>query len=180
MPISKIVLSGRRNTGKTTLFWNLQEKLNWPTFSTSQFLRDYILINGLQGANQETMQPHEPLMGEQIGQRVINLLTNEHPVLIEVRMFEHIRQLWPNTLKVLLTADEQTRVERNASRENISVEKSAQRLIKKENNWMRKMEAQFNFPDFYKPDYYDLVIDTSNLNKDEVMEKVMQNLSQNN
>jgi len=41
MKYSKITISGKICTGKTTLFWDLQKKLNWPVFSTGQFFRDY-------------------------------------------------------------------------------------------------------------------------------------------
>lgn len=173
MSYTKIILSGRRNTGKTTLFWALQKQLNWPTFSISQYLRDYIRIYGLQGASATQMAEHEIQMGHDIGQRVMALLKTDYPMIIEARLFEHIRQEWPGALKVLLTADEPVRIKRNAYREGISEQKSAQRLIKKEDKWIKKMEQQFGFGDFYNSDLYDLVIDTTQLSKDQVAARVL-------
>ena len=171
--ISKIVISGQRNTGKTTLFWHLQKELGWPTFSVSQFLRDYIRANGLQGASSEAIAPHEGKMLEEINSRVYELLQVPDRVIVEVRAFYHVKQSFENTLKVLLTAGEETRIRRNAGRENIDVAKSRKRLVKREGKWQEKLAGQFGFEDFYAPEHYDLVVDTTGLSQEEVVKKIL-------
>ena len=42
MKYSKITISGKICTGKTTLLKRLQKKLNWTTFMTGQLFRDYV------------------------------------------------------------------------------------------------------------------------------------------
>lgn len=168
MAYSKILISGLRNTGKTTLFWQLQKELNWPTLSVSQLMRDYIRANGLQGKSDSDIKPHEESLKTEIDHRICKLLTSPHQVIIETRAFALIRDPFPNTLKVLLTADEKVRVARNASRENISLDKSAKRLLKKEQDWLQKISHQFGFQDFFDPKHYDLVVDTNSLEPEQV------------
>lgn len=174
MSYKKILLCGLRNTGKTSVFWHLQEKLNLPTFSVSQFLRDYIRIHGLQGASDSHMNQHDEAMRQAIKQRVTGLLVADNPVIVETRVLENIEQDFPETLKVLLTATDETRVNRNAFRESISVEKSAQRLIKKENKWLEKVKQQFGRDDFLDAKHYQLVIETDKLSIEAVADLIIQ------
>src|SRR5690606_14359768 len=154
MKYTKILLSGKRNTGKTTTFWMLQKELGWPMFSESQYLRDYHRLHGIQGADKETMAEHEPLMVQANDVRLSRLLVSPDRAIIEIRAFEKIRQDWPDVLKVLLICDDEIRVKRNAFRESISEDKSKQRLLKKEEDWIVKMNQQFGFDDYYDKKYY--------------------------
>lgn len=171
--ISKVIISGQRNTGKSTLYWLLQKELNWPCFSVSHFLLDYMRTNGLQGASFEKLAHHEEVMRREIDERVTALLSIPDKVIIETRIFESIKETYKDTLKILLTANDQTRIARNAFREQISIEKSAKRLIPKENKWLEKITQQFGFSDYFDPKYYDLVLDTSEMTKMEVLDTVV-------
>lgn len=173
---NKILICGLRNVGKTTVFWELQKQLAWPTFSVSQYLRDYVRINGLQHQTAEVIARHDDQMGREIGERTVALLNQPNPVIIETRVFEHIDQTFPNTLKVLLHARDEIRVTRNAHRESISLEKSHKRLLKRETKWLEKMHQQFGPLEFFSSGYYDLTIDTSELTVTAVVSQIKTNL----
>lgn len=175
---TKIILSGLRNTGKTSVFWALQQQLAWPTFSVSQFLRDYIRTHGLQGSSNQVMAEHEQQMRQSINQRLAGLMRLPDRCIIEARIWEDVRLESPGCLKVLLTADESVRVERNAFRESIGLERSRSKLINKENKWLDKVTAQFGFDDFFAHNYYDLVIDTGPLSIDQVVRVIIEKLEQ--
>jgi len=55
MRYTKITISGKICTGKTTLFKGLQKKLKWPAFMTGQLFRDYVKEHGLnlEGAEEQ-------------------------------------------------------------------------------------------------------------------------------
>ncbi len=173
MKASKIVLSGMRCTGKTTLFWNMQKELAIPTFSVSQYLRDYIRTNGLQGKGNEEIDRHNEIMSREIDERVVALLKSKHEVLVESRVFRYVRESFDDTLKILLVASDDCKVKRSSYRENIDFKKAKKRLIKRENEWMEKMADQYGFGDFFDPKYYDLVVDTTDMNPMQVMKRVM-------
>lgn len=158
--ISKVILSGQRNCGKTTLLWRLQKRMNWPVFSVSQYLRDYVVTNHLQRSSQATLEAHHAAMYQEINDRVEALLTSEHSVLIEARFFAGITKKWPNTLKVLLQADDQTRIARHAAREKTTPERAAHKLLTKEAAWLADVSRQSGVEVPYDPEHYDLVINT--------------------
>ena len=167
---TKIILSGLKCVGKTSLFWDLQKRLNWPTFSASQFLRDYIRNHQLSAAD---LEAHEAKMGQEIDQRIEDLLNHPYPVLIEARVFGGIIKPWPGTLRLLLEAKDQVRFQRSAGREGIDMAKAEKRLQKREGKWLQTMHERYGLENFYNHDYYDWVIDTSQLSKEQVVEMVL-------
>jgi cytidylate kinase len=168
--ITKILISGKRCTGKTTLLWGLQKKLNWPAFSASQFLRDYIRERGLKGVEIEGRGSH--ISGE-IDGRVQNLLQSDHHVVIDVRAFGGIKGEFPNCMKVLLIAEDRRRFGRSAHREGVEISKAQKRIEKKDAEFIQRAGDIVGFHDFFEPRYYDVVIDTTNLKKDEVVDWVI-------
>ncbi|OIP97123.1 hypothetical protein AUK40_03945 [Candidatus Wirthbacteria bacterium CG2_30_54_11] len=169
MNYSKIILCGRRCCGKTTLFWDLQKALNWSTFSMSLYIRDYLHRFNLRNSDQIDAQSGD--ISREIDERVRLLLTTSDHIVIDARVYGHIDEPLPGTLKVLLTADEAVRVARAAFREGTSSEVQRKRLIRKEDSWIEKMHRMYPF-DFFDRRYYDLVVDTTRLTPSQVMDKV--------
>lgn len=175
MKYTKIIISGLRCTGKTTLFWGLQKKLNWPTLSVSEFLRDYVGINGLSHQNEKIDLCSQDISSE-IDKRVSRLLQSYKPVIISTRVFGQIDQQFDKTFKILLRCDNQVRAERYAFRENTTIIKAKQRLFKKEQDWYEKIKTLYNRTDLFDPKYYDLVIDTTKLTKQHIQGIVLTRL----
>jgi len=173
MTYSKIVLCGLRCTGKTTLFWNLQKQLAWPTFSVSQYLRDYIRTYHV-SPYQVEQDSHK--ITTDIDQRIQSLLTSPDHVIIESRVFYLLRQSIPQTLKLLLTASDNVRIKRSSEREQTDLIKAKTRLDKRETEFTQRMGQIYGFSDFFNPNYYDLVINTDLLTPDQVTAQVLQYL----
>jgi len=171
----KIIISGKRGTGKTTLFWGLQKQLSWPTFSVSQFLRDYIFTHGLSNKVEDINSRSEEITRE-IDNRIIELLKGDYHVIVETRVFGYIYEQFPDTLKVLLVCDDIVRINRYAFRQGISQEEARKRLFKKEDEWFEKMKKLYNRDDFFNNQYYDLVIDTTNLIAEQIQSLVLAKL----
>jgi cytidylate kinase len=167
---SKIILSGKRACGKTTLFWDLQKLLNWPTFSVSLFLRDYIHRFNLRDT--EEVFSKSPEISRDIDTRVEQLLESAHKVIIDTRLYGYIDRPFPDTLKVLLTARNEVRIKRAAFREQTTIEVQQSRLIKKEEEWIHRMEVMYGRTDLFDPIHYDLVVDTSDLTPQQILVKL--------
>ncbi len=170
MEMTKIILCGKRATGKSTLFWDLQKALNWPVFSISEFLRSYLYRHGLK--KPEDIDAVSAQISQDFDTRVDALLRATDHVIIDARVFGKIRELLPNTLKVLLTASDETRLKRAAYREGTDVETQRKKLLKKEDAWIEKMHTMYPF-DFFDPQYYNLVIDTDIKTPEEVLEIIL-------
>lgn len=175
MAYSKIVLAGKRCAGKTTLFWSLQKELNWPMFSISQYLRDIIRIKQLTPEQVENMSSE---VTQDIDKRVLALTKAENNVVIEGRIFGMLQKPIPGTLRVLLYAADWKRIERSALREKITEEKARQRLFKKEEELLQRMQKIYNCPDFYKYDFYDLIIDTTHLTPQQILQAVLHKVNE--
>lgn len=170
MKYSKIILCGRRCSGKTTLFWDLQKELNWPIFSISLYLRDYLHRHNLKSL--DAIEALNETISRDIDERMQKLLTTPEQIIFDARMYGHINDQIPNTLKVLLVTDEKIRIKRAAYREGTTEEVQKKRLIKKEGDWIAKMRVMYPF-DFFDPKYYDLVINTSELTPQQVLERIL-------
>lgn len=171
MNYTKILITGKRCTGKSTLFWNLQKELNWPVFSVSHFLRDFIRTQGLTPKQIEQQSKETSI---EVENRIQSLLTTDNHIIIESRLLSFITHPIPGTCRILLTCDDQTRIHRSATRENISWEKAKTRLFQREKKLMDQMTSIYKRGNFFDKRFYDLTIDTTNLSPQEVLENVLQ------
>jgi cytidylate kinase len=167
MSYSKILIVGKRCSGKSTLFWDLQKELNWPTFSLSHFLRDFIRTRGLTPPEIEQQSAET---SKEIENRIQALLKTPDHVIIESRMLGFLTAPIPHTCRLLLTCADTTRIKRSAFREGITVDKAQGRLYKREEKLFEAMKTAYKRDDFYNNRYYDLVIDTTHLSPEEVLQ----------
>jgi cytidylate kinase len=173
----KILICGLRCTGKTTLFWNLQRNLNWPTLSTSKFLMDFVRTNGLADKPKEIEKLH-PEMSQQIDDRTISLLKGNNNCIIETRLFAHNHLKFPDTFTLLLTCDTANRLNRYTHRECTTLDKAKKRLIQRERKWLERIKKIYQREHFFKHKNFDLVIDTTNLTPKQVLMRVIKNIQQ--
>lgn len=170
MVYEKIIICGKRCTGKSTLLWDLQKQLNWPIFSISMYLRDYIRQYHLSEDDVDKMRMD---ISKDIDDRIRNLIGSPNNCLIEAKLFHDIKLTLPKTLKLLLVAREDVVYTRNAYREGIDLNKAKDRVLKKESSWEEKMAKIYGYSDFYDHKYYDLVVDTSDLSREAVTKRVV-------
>ena len=168
--MNKILISGKRCTGKTTLFWDLQKYLGWPMFSVGQYLRDYIHRHHLTGFDVDEKSKEVSI---DIDSRINALLLGPDRVVIEARIFGLIERVYPNTLKILLVASDGARIDRAAYREKSTSEQQIKKLIPKEDKWIEKIKNIYNRDDFFESKYYDVTLDTTSMTPEDVMHKVI-------
>jgi cytidylate kinase len=170
MAYTKVLICGKRCTGKTTLFWDLQKALGWPTFTVSQYLRDYIHRFHL---TPQQIDERSIEVSRDMEQRIAALLTSNDHVVIDARVYGKLKDVPENTLKVLLSASDQARVIRAAFREKTTAQKQQGRLLPRESEWIDKMQKLYPDVNFFDPEGYDLAIDTSMLKPSDVLNRVV-------
>lgn len=173
MKYSRITISGKICTGKTTLFWNLQKKLNWPTFSTGQYFRDYARQHNL---SLEKAEEQDERITKEVDFRVRKLLKQDKNIIAEGWMTGIMANKFPGILKILLISDYMERIKRFSQREKISFVEAEKRLHDRENNWLKKLKNIYKRNDIFDTKNYDLIIDTTYLSPKQVFEKVLANL----
>ncbi|MFS8160001.1 MAG: cytidylate kinase family protein, partial [Candidatus Roizmanbacteria bacterium] len=82
----------------------------------------------------------------------------------------------PSVLKVLLTASQTVHAQRIGTREGISPEQADQETQVRQEKNIKEWKRIYGAIDFYDRKYYDLVIDTSDLSEEEIVEKVLDKL----
>jgi len=168
-----ITISGKPGSGKSTIAKMLAEKYNLKKYSTGDFFRAKAREKGLSLheysvlAEQEAEHDNETdLWQTQLGKR-------ENNFIIDGRLSH---KFIPNAIKIFLDVDKNIGAMRimNEKRdgEQAMDEKHALHLWE-----VRASSEQKRFHEYYKIDHhdfsqYDFVLDTSNLTKQEVLEKI--------
>src|SRR3989338_5511359 len=99
MKFSKITISGKICTGKTTLFWKLQKKLNWSTFSTGQYFRDYARRHNL---SLEKAEEQNEKITKDVDSKVRHLLKRDKNIIAEGWMTGIMAGKFKDNLKNIL------------------------------------------------------------------------------
>lgn len=174
MKYSKITISGKICTGKTTLFWDLQKKLEWPTFSTSQFFRDYARAEYL---SLEKAQEQNTKLTKEVDSRMEKLLKQEGKLIAEGWMAGIMADELPHILRVLVVCKDEERIRRFSKRQNLDLKLAKQLILERETNWLKKIKKIYNRRDIFDPKNYNFVIDTANLRPIDVTRKVLDQLN---
>ncbi|SRR5258706_10143741 len=166
----KATISGQICTGKTTLFRSLEKNLGWPTFSASQFFRDraQTIHVSLQKAEEQSAD-----ITQEIDLHMQSMLKRQDDLLLEGWMAGIMADSIPGVLKILLTCDEDVRVQRFADREKLSVKDAQDRVREREKSWSNKLEKIYKRTDFWDPKNYDIVVDTTMLTPSQVLHTVL-------
>lgn len=171
---NKITISGLICTGKTSLFWDLQEKLIWPTFSVSQFFRDYSRTHNF---SLEKAEEQSERLTKKVDFRVANMLKSNGNLIVEGWMAGIMADNFADVLRVLLTCSDKVRIKRFADREKVSIEEATSRIKEREENLFRVLNKIYNRSDFVDPRNYNYVIDTSNILQDTLVNQVLTRLN---
>ncbi len=169
----KATISGQICTGKTTLFRSLEKVLEWPTFSASQFFRDRARTThaSLQKAEEQNTD-----ITQEIDLKMQGMLKSQQNLLLEGWMAGIMADSIPGVLKILLTCQEDVRVSRFSLREKISLDAARLQIREREESWEQKLDKIYHRTDFWDPKNYDLVLDTTHRDPQNVLDVVMQAL----
>lgn len=154
-----LTISGGIGVGTTTLFNNLKPYLaphNFKFKSIGQFVRDY---------TKENLMPAATLVSDdfdrKIEDKVRETLQNEKHWVIEAWLAGFMARDLKKTLKVLLIcSSEAVKIDRIVNRDNINVNKAKQFIKEREEKNLKKWRRLYGDYDFFKAEYYDLIIDT--------------------
>lgn len=171
---SKITISGKICTGKSSVFRELKKKLMWPTFSTGSYFRKYAKENHLVLNNAEEQTD---ILTKKIDGMVKNMLHKPGNLLLDAWLGGILAGDNPQILKVLLIADDTVRFKRFAEREHISFGEAKKEVQLRDSSWFEKVKKIHNRSDFFDKKQFTLVIDTSQVNVEYVVSAIMKKLS---
>lgn len=170
---TKVTISGLICTGKTTLYWNLQKKLTWPSFSASQFFRDYSRTHNL---SLETAAEQSNKLTREVDEHMKKLIVESEHIIVEGWMAGIMARDLKEVLRVLLTCDFSVRAGRFAERERLTLDEAENRIKSRENNLFTKLKEIYRRDDFVDRGHYNLVIDTTSLSSQALADKIYKQL----
>ena len=152
---SKITISGKICTGKSSVFRELNKKLNWPTFSTGHFFREYVKEHNLtlNMADEQT-----DTLTHKVDGMVKEMLHQPGHLLLDSWLAGIMAEGVDDVLKVLLVADDTVRFQRFAAREQVSLEEAKTEVLLRDKSWFEKVKKIHNRTDFFNVRNYSVVI----------------------
>lgn len=167
MAYTSITLSGQIASGTSTTGKTLAQKLNLKYESAGDFFRNYAMENNIP-LHDKSQIPDD--LDQKIDQE-LTALAQKGGVVVDAHYIGYFTREMPNVLRVLLTCDYETRINRALSRTHTHQETEEEINLREEglDKKFRKLYAQDNFLD---PKFFDLVIDTTNTTVGEVAERI--------
>ena len=174
MKYKNIAISGDIGTGKSKLARLLSEKLNWKYISAGNYFRDWYKSQGMDVSKVYGIPEEEDRKMEADFQK--DMLEKSNTVF-ESRLAGWLARDYPQTLKVLCIVSPEEAFKRVAKRDSVSEIEAKTLSEKRAKDLVDKFNKLYSVSDFLDPKYFDLIIDTTNLNPEQVLEKVLQKLS---
>lgn len=198
MSYHNITISGLPGCGSTTLLRSLKEHLKfegWTGFSGGEFMRAYAaeqgLINEADGKLHHAATAYGDDFDREVDYGMRSRLSEGQGWILESWISGFFAQGVPDVLKVLLIcSDDAVRVDRIMNRDEVSADEAKKHIVERTTQnvgkWRRmyskewadwvvasgKATAQDEI-DFWRPELYDVVIDTYSTNKQDALEAVL-------
>jgi len=177
MCYTKITISGKICTGKSSLFKNLADKLHWPTFSTGNYFRRYTKKYKL---DLNMAEEQTDSLAKMIDGKVKKMLNKSGYLIVDSWLAGIMADDIADVLKVLLVAKNTIRYSRFAKRENISFAEAKRLVDQRDKSWFTKVSTIYHRRDFFNKNHYDLIVDTSDLNKRRAVAMVLKKIKKIN
>ena len=169
-----ITVSGKAGAGKSTIARNLARTFNLKHYSTGDFMREIASKRGISLIKLSALAEKDSTIDKELDERQIRLGKQEDNFVIDGRLSAYFI---PNAdCKVFLDADISIRAERilKDKREDETTESLASMiaLISEREESEKKRYNEYYGIDYSNPEFYDIIIDTSKLEIDEVVSRI--------
>ncbi len=164
-----ITIAGKICTGKSTVREYLQNTLGWEGFSTGEIFRTYIKENNLQLERVE----EQDKIGREVDAMIQKRLKEEEHLVIDTWINGVLSAPLKHVYKVLLTCDDDVRIQRFMDREEVTSEEARERIFSREQALLSKLALMYGVDDILDPKHYNIVVDTTNLTIEEIGDQII-------
>jgi cytidylate kinase len=183
--IRNITISGRIAAGSTSLANKLSELLGWKHIEGGDIFWE--TIRKRMGVESKDTALRSDKEDEDFDASLKKLLKEESNIILETKLAGFNAQEIEGIFKILIVCDnhlgeDQTpiRIDRLINRENQSVEKAKEEILIREKSDLEKWQKLYANGDpswvYWDPKYYDLVVNTYSLNKEEALKFVSEKI----
>ncbi|MBI3342216.1 cytidylate kinase family protein [Candidatus Curtissbacteria bacterium] len=173
MAYTSITLSGPIASGTSTAAKTLAEKHNLKYISAGDFFRQYVAEHNIPLYDKAKIPDN---LDEEVDAELTELATGGGYV-IDAHYIGYFTKDSPRVLKVLLTCDYEIRISRALSRSHTHQETEEEIKLREEglDKKFRKLYADENY---LNPEFFDLVVDTTNTQPEDVVDQITSKFSQ--
>jgi cytidylate kinase len=180
--IKNITISGRIAAGSTSLGNKLSEILKWKHIEGGDIFWE--TIRKRMGVESKDTHLRSDKEDEDFDASLKKLLKEEEHIVLEAHLAGFNAQGIEGVYKILVICENehgqdqtQIRIDRLINRETQSVEKAKEEILVREKNDLAKWQKLYvkNDPNwvYWDPKYYDLIVNTYSLNKEEALHFVL-------
>ncbi len=167
-----ITVSGTPGSGKSTIACMLKERLNIPYIYSGMIFRSLAETHHMSLADFGRYCEQHEEVDRELDDKQLEILRKGN-VIVEGRLAGWLAYLHKiSAFKVMIDADVTIRAQRVVSREQGTVEQQKQEIINREESEWKRYKKYYDI-DLRDTSIYDLVIDSSSKNPEEVIEMII-------
>ena len=179
MTATVITLSGEPGTGKTTIAKLLSEKIKLRLVTVGETFREIAKEYNMSLSDFSSFAKANPDIDSELDLRQLKQAQGGNVILDSRLSAWVVKNDNLNAFKVLLTADLDTRVRRIMGREGKKYDQVKHEILEREKSELERYKILYS-ANYLDKSLYDLIIDTSNLTPDEIVQKIIDGFSKFN
>jgi len=169
-----ITINGTAGSGKSTVAKLLAKKLDYKHYSMGDFQREIAEEKGISLLELGKLEEKDKSIDEEVDQMQIDLGRKEDNFVIDSRLGFHFI---PNSIKIFLDADFEERAKRILAdtirkEHNVNLKTTKQNIKTREASEKKRYKEYYNINPYDKK-HYDLIIDTTKLTPEQVVDKII-------
>ena len=173
-----ITISGQPGAGSTTVSELLSKKTNYKLLTVGEIYKQIAKEKGMTAEEFWEYQEKNPEKQEEfhkeLDARQKLLAETETNIIFNGKLSAF--QIPRAKIKVLLTADLKTRAERTVKRDNGTIEEQKQSIKEREEMERKDWKKIYGFDYVADREYYNMIIDTTNLTPEQIVNAVIQQM----
>lgn len=174
-PTMKITICGLAGTGTSTLGKSLAEELRYDYLSSGDVFRSKAAELNMDLNEFEELCRRDPSYDKQLDAEIEKYGKNNNDFVVESRLAWHFI---PDSFKVKLSCDFETRIARIAYRDEVSVDEARTKTTEREDAIRQRYYDYYGIEQFDADGYFDLILDTTHQPVSTLLEKLHSTLAE--
>lgn len=173
--MAKITIFGLAGTGKGTAVNILKERLGYKSFSGGDFARETARKLGVTLLEIDELSKTDKNIDIERDKVIADFGKNNDNFIVEARLGWYFI---PDSFKICFICDFDERTMRIARREYKDIEVVRKETIQREKSIYERFDKYYGIKDFETTPKFDLVIDTTKISPEEIVETIIDNLKE--
>ena len=176
----RITISGPPGSGKTTACSKLSEKLGLEAVIFGKIFRELAAEKNLSLVELGAIAEQDPSIDKMIDSRILEIARANDNIILESRLSAYMcaRNDIP-AFKIYIDASPEVRMSRIGVREGETVEEACAKTVDRQKSEAKRYKMYYDI-DIEDKSVYDLVINTDDLDPDQVVEKILEAVGASN